>query len=99
MNSTRAWFLFTCLVWAPTSATADPGRGETLHEEHCIACHVSLTGGDASGLYTRENRRINSYPSLHTQVQRCELAQGLQWFEDDIDAVAGFLNSRFYRFE
>ncbi len=98
MRTVRFFLLLACLSSSAASA-ADSQHGKTLHDANCIACHVSLTGGDPHGLYTRNNRRIDSLSSLQTQVQRCELAQGLQWFPDDIESVAQFLDQRFYKFE
>ena len=43
-------------------------------------------------------RKIGSRQSLSTQVQRCESALGLQWFPEDIENTAGYLDKEFYKF-
>ena len=74
------------------SAAASPAPGEPLYEAHCLGCH-------GPEVYTREDRKVTSLPGLHRQVQRCELALGLRWFDDEIGAVADYLNQSYYRFE
>lgn len=79
-------------------ASADPGKGEALHQQNCVSCHVSMVGGDGSELYTRETRRVGSFPSLVAQVNRCNVNLGVGWFDDEVEAVAEYLNAAFYRF-
>lgn len=81
-----------------TAGAADPARGKTLHESHCVACHTSLTGGKPDSLYTRPDRRVTNRAGLKEQVRRCELSLGLRWFDEDIEDVTGFLNRDFYGF-
>ena len=87
------------VLTVPAAAgAADIPRGSTLHEKHCVACHTSLTGGKPDSLYIRPDRRVTTLEGLTKQVRRCELSLGLQWFDEDIDNVTGFLNQQFYRF-
>ncbi len=81
-----------------TAGAADITQGKTLHEKHCIACHTSLTGGKPDSLYTRADRRVTTLEGLKKQVRRCELTLGLQWFDEEVDNVTGFLNQAFYGF-
>lgn len=91
--------LFTIAILAWTmSFAADIGHGEKLHEANCKACHISMTGGDGSLLYTRDNRRVNSLAKLEAQVRRCESNLELKWFEEDINDVVQFLNKNYYKF-
>jgi cytochrome c2 len=90
---TQTCIVVCSLLSAPLAAqAADVERGKTLHDEHCVACH------DTS-VYTRPDRRINSLGSLKTQVQRCEVSQSLQWFDQDVDDVVAYLNTQFYKFD
>ena len=84
--------LTAALATAGPAAAADLQAGKSLHAEHCMQCHDS-------SVYTREDRRINSMAGLKKQVQRCELSLGLQWFEDDIENVAHYLNETYYDFK
>ena len=74
----------------PDAATLE--QGQQLHNTNCVSCH------DAS-VYTRENRMIKHYESLKTQVQRCASNLNKPWFDDEVDAVADYLNANFYKFK
>jgi cytochrome c553 len=80
---------------AEADASAD--KGAKLHQQHCVSCHGSLTGGKPDTIYTRSDRRVTTLAGLRKQVQRCELSLGLSWFDEDVDAVTGYLNESFYR--
>jgi mono/diheme cytochrome c family protein len=82
-----------------TSAQADAGRGETLHNQQCIACHASRFGDNGSAIYTRSDRRVTSLAGLHKQVTRCKDNLGIAWFDDEVKDVAEYLNASFYHFE
>lgn len=105
-NILASSLLFPVLLVAPLAAPsaanhadgADPGEGGKLHRENCIGCHRSLTRGDADSLYTRKDRRVTSLSGLRAQVDRCQFALELQWFDEEIDHVTEYLNRKFYRF-
>lgn len=89
----RILFVSTILVSAATAApAADTAAAEELYQSHCIQCH-------GPEVYTREDRKVSSLPGLERQVQRCELALGLKWFDEDIGAVTDYLNDQFYKFD
>jgi mono/diheme cytochrome c family protein len=88
--------LFTVL--SGTAMAADIARGKSLHDDNCVECHVSIQGGDGSGIYTRPDRRIDSLPALRSQVKRCKNSMGVSWPEDQIDDVVAYLNSMYYKF-
>ncbi len=73
----------------PSIASADDAADQL--KTHCTACH-------GTEVYTRSNRRIKDRTQLSKQVQRCQLSQDLQWFDDDVEAVADYLNSHYYKF-
>ena len=70
----------------------DIAAGKALTDENCYACH-----GDQ--VYTRKDRRVTSFEKLTAQVQRCQLQLGLQWFDDDVNNTAAYLNEAFYKFK
>ena len=74
------------------TAAVDVNAGQELHAANCTSCHDS-------GVYTRQNRRVNSLDTLRKQVRRCERAQGLRWFDDQLESVVQYLNQTYYRFE
>ena len=80
-------------------AKADVAAGKGLHEKNCISCHASSYGGDGSGIYTREYRKVNTSKGLVAQVRNCNTNLGLKWFEDEELNVAAHLNQTYYKFE
>jgi len=84
------------LLLAAAPALAADGRA--LHDENCLSCHASLTGGDPNTLYTRPDHKVTSLDGLRKQVHRCELSLGLTWFDVEVDAVTEYLNRNFYKF-
>ena len=80
------------LLAAASAAAADVQAGKKLHDQHCMQCHDS-------SVYTREDRRVNSLAGLTKQVRRCQLSQGLQWFDQDIQNVVQYLNQTHYHFK
>jgi len=71
---------------------ADTEHGQQLHNKSCVKCHNS-------GVYTREDRFIANKDALKTQVQRCNVNVGAQWFDEDVDDVTDFLNTTYYKFQ
>ncbi len=67
-------------------------NGQKLHDENCVKCHDS-------SVYTREDRFVTSRDSLKTQVQRCNVNLGTQWFDEDVNAVTDYLNTNYYKFK
>ena len=84
--------LLTGLLFLASSAAADIKNGQTLHDGNCMKCHDD-------GMYKREDRFIKDIQGLRTQVQRCELNLGLQWFDEQIDDVTNYLNQTYYKFK
>ena len=77
---------------APLAETTDMTLGKQLHDAHCLACHTP-------DIYTREHRIVTSFAELAERVRQCELTNELTWFDEEIDAVTGFLNDTYYKFE
>jgi len=80
-------------------AAGDAQRGKELHNENCISCHASAYGGDGTAIYTRADRKIDSYEGLKQQVTRCKTALGVSWPEHQIEDVLAYLNESFYKFK
>jgi len=86
------------VLFASASIAANAEDGKQLHDKHCKACHVGMTGGDGSLLYTRNNRRVNAMEKLENQVRRCESNLELKWFDEDVNDVVEYLNVNYYHF-
>lgn len=101
----RTLLLLLTLCWSLTSnaqdlfANADIKAGKALLDKHCISCHASSFGGDGSGIYIREDRKIKNAKGLVTQVRNCNTMLGLKWFDEDELNVAAYLNQTYYQFK
>lgn len=87
------------LAQADPFAAGDAKMGKQMVEKHCISCHASSFGGDGSGIYTRENRRVKSAKGLIAQIRNCNTNLGLKWFEDEEMHVASYLDKTYYHLE
>ena len=80
--------------------TADAAKGEKLVTQNkCNACHVSLVGGDGTGIYTRGERKVKTASGLLSQVRTCNTMLGTNWFPEDEENVAAYLNQTYYKFK
>lgn len=77
---------------ASAESTGPSEQAQTLYDANCTKCH-------GSEIYTRDPRMVASFDGLERQVQRCETALGLRWFDEEIKDVAAYLNHHFYKFE
>ena len=92
MHTAHLLFALGLLAATTTAAAIEtPSEAERLYENNCISCHDSK-------VFTRPDHHIGNRGALKRQVRRCELNLGLRWFDDQIDAVSHFLNSRYYKF-
>jgi mono/diheme cytochrome c family protein len=97
--------LLLTLCWSLTGntqdlfANADIKAGKALLEKHCISCHASSFGGDGSGIYTREDRKVKSAKGLLAQIRNCNTMLGLKWFDEDELNVAAYLNQTYYKLQ
>jgi hypothetical protein len=90
LNSVRLAALLA-LVSASAVATADSFDAETYHRDTCMRCH-------GTDVYTRDNRRVTSYPALQAQVARCDANLGTKLFPEDLGLLVDHLNDQYYRF-
>ncbi|HSI38701.1 MAG TPA: cytochrome c [Methylotenera sp.] len=86
------------LAFADPFANADAAAGKALVEKNCISCHAASFGGDGSGIYTREYRKVKTSKGLVAQIRNCNTMLGLKWFEDEELNVASYLNKTYYKF-
>lgn len=93
----RTFLACALMLWAPLTV-ADMRDGQSLHDKNCQACHIAMTGGDGSVLYTRSQRKVRSLAALEAQVRRCESNLELKWFDEDIVDVVEYLNHAYYKF-
>ncbi len=92
MRVTIPAVLVLCLAaCAPALAQPRPEylRGEQLYEAKCGGCHNQQ-------VHWRANKLATDWSKLKIQVRRWQDNSNLGWSEDDIIAVAQYLNLRFY---
>jgi mono/diheme cytochrome c family protein len=78
----------------------DPDKGKALMAQaRCSACHVSMFGGDGSRIYTRADRRVTSAEQLRSQVRFCATQVKANWFPEEEENVAAYLNQQYYKFK
>jgi mono/diheme cytochrome c family protein len=88
---TGTMLIFVASMAAGQDTTADELRGELLYSTHCIACHTTQA-------HWRKDRLATDWTSLKFQVRRWQNNIALGWSEDDVTAVARYLNHLFYHF-
>lgn len=93
MKSLTTLFTTICLMGLTIGqANAfDIQSGKSQVTENCTSCH-------GSELYTRQDRLVTSRKGLTAQVQRCQLALNLNWFDDEVENTAEYLNQNYYKF-
>jgi len=100
LNRLLAYFgLIAGFIFLAYPAHADINNGKELHDANCTSCHIDLQGGDGTGIYTREHKRIETYSALIKQVKRCRDSLGVPWPEEHVDDVVEYLNSTFYKYK
>jgi len=86
-------------ISAYAAEKVDIKAGQTLHDKHCVACHVQRWGGDGSAVYTRPDRLIKSLDALRQRVAACNAQTDAKLFPEDEANVAAYLAQRYYRFK
>lgn len=69
----------------------DPARGELLYSTHCIVCHNEQ-------VHWRDKKLVKDWMSLRLEVRRWQKFSGLGWSDEEISAVAQYLNIRYYHY-
>lgn len=66
-------------------------RGDLLYSTYCIGCHTTQ-------MHWRDDKLATDWTSLTNQVRRWQSNAGLALTDDDIDAIARYLNRLYYHF-
>ncbi len=89
-------FLATVLMFAVAVAAGQRSgvgspQGELLYSTYCVGCHTTQ-------MHWREKKLATDWDSLRHQVRRWKenVAPGLA--EDDVTAIARYLNNLYYHF-
>jgi mono/diheme cytochrome c family protein len=75
-------------------AAPPPGmsQGELLYTTHCVACHTTE-------IHWREKKIAKDWRTLVAEVRRWQTNLKLSWGNEEIGAVAHYLNGAFYHFQ
>lgn len=73
------------------SLGASDSRGELLYSTYCIGCHTTQ-------VYWREKKLATDWISLDRQIRRWQSNVGLSLGDDDVAAIARYLNEHYYHF-
>jgi hypothetical protein len=76
------------LAQAPPSVEPN---GELIYRTYCIGCHTTE-------VHWREKRLATDWASLKFQVRRWLMNNGIGLGEDEVTALAGYLNRLYYNF-
>ena len=76
----------------PKGAERDMPRAQLLYENHCRGCHESV-------VHVRDKRKATSLAAVEAWVRRWAGEQKLGWDNEEVTAVARYLNDRFYKFK
>jgi mono/diheme cytochrome c family protein len=85
---------FSILLFAASAGTmaGDVKNGKKLYQENCDGvCHDTR-------VHTRPNRIIHTYPDLVNRVKFCDTQTKSNFSDAQIQDVADYLNSEFYKF-
>lgn len=72
-------------------AASDESLGAALYESRCTGCHER-------SVHSRSPRRAESFEQIRAYVWRWDRYLGGAWQRAEIDAVARYLNERYYHF-
>lgn len=78
-------------TWAAPAEPVSPLRGMELYGNHCTVCHQST-------VHIREKRKAKSLAQVEVWVRRWASVLKLGWDEEEVKAVAAYLNSRYYQY-
>jgi len=86
-------------AYANPFADGDAQIGEKLAKKACEACHVARFGGDGSKVYTRENRIVKNAQQLASRIATCNSNSGANFFPEEEQHIAAYLNQQYYKFK
>lgn len=70
-----------------------------LHQAHCSGCHINITDGDGTVIYTRSSRLAVTEKELQRLVRHFADGAELNWTSTEIKAVSDYLNTTYYGFQ
>lgn len=72
---------------------ADAMEGHELFDEaKCMACHNNEDFNPKTG-------KAKNYNLLVGKIDACQIENSAEWFDEDVQSVAEFMNEKFYHFK
>ncbi len=90
--SIRATIGLSLYSMVTTVNCADVKRGQMLYENHCTQCHESR-------MHILARRTVSTMTDVRFQIDRWQQELRLNWDNEDINDVLGFLDTRYYQFK
>lgn len=87
----KSKMMITAMVLFFSAPILQAETGKSLYAKNCTACH-------GTEVFTRDNRRVKDMAGLKSRVKQCSYAVESSWFDDEVNAVANYLNTSFYQF-
>lgn len=78
-------------AFAQAPSGGDGTTGRILYDAQCNGCHLKE-------IHWRDRKVARDWPSLVREVRRWQQNSGLAWSDDEVLAVARYLNATWYRF-
>lgn len=82
---------FVSSLAAGQDKSPEEARGELLYSTYCVACHTTEA-------HWRDDKLATNWAGLKFQVRRWQANIGLDLGENDVDAIAIYLNGLFYHY-
>lgn len=80
-------------------ASGNPKIGKTMSDKDCVGCHQRQFDGDAAKIYLRSDRKVHTPAQLMAQIGRCNSQLGTNYFPEEEEHVAAYLNLQYYKFK
>ena len=80
-------------------ASGDPKIGKTMSEKDCVGCHARRFDGDETKIYLRGDRKVHTPAQLMSQIGMCNAQLGTNYFPEEEEHVAAYLNLQYYKFK
>ncbi len=88
--------LILLVILMMVNAYADIEEGKQLHDESCLNCHIFQHD---ESFYTRDDKKVNNYFKLRSQVSFCVTNLNINWFPDEQMSVVEYLNTTYYHYK
>jgi len=79
--------------------SGDAKAGKALVDRDCVSCHAQKFAGDPDQMYRRPEHRVKTPAQLLAQVQACNTNLGKNYFPEEEEHIAAYLNLEFYKFK